>query len=79
MKNTSNSPSGNTEGRGSTKEKFNKGHIGIPYTHGIRESIKKICKKYIIQTHFKGNKTIKNILVKPKDKDHLHGKSGAIY
>ena len=51
----------------------------IPYTQGLGESIKKICKKYGIQTHFKGNRTIKKIFVKPKDKDPLHGKSGTIY
>ena len=33
-----------------------------------------ICRKYSIQTHFKGNRTIKNILVKPKDKDPLDRK-----
>ena len=38
-----------------------------------------MCKKYCIQTHFKGNRTIKNILVKPKDKDHLDRKSKVIY
>ena len=51
----------------------------IPYTQGLGESIKKICRKYGIQAHFKGNRTIKNILVKPKDKDPLDRKSVAIY
>ena len=46
---------------------------------GLGESIKKICSKYGIQTHFKGNRTIKQILVKPKDKDPMDKKSGAIY
>ena len=36
-----------------------KGHIVIPYTQGLCESIKKICGRYGIQTHFKGGKTIK--------------------
>ena len=30
-----------------------KGHIVIPYTQGLCESIKKICGRYGIQTHFK--------------------------
>ena len=47
----------------------NKGHIVIPYTQGLCESIKKICGRYGIQTHFKGGRTIKNLLVSPKDKD----------
>ena len=34
-------------------------HIVIPYTQGLCESIKKICGRYGIQTHFKGGKTIK--------------------
>ena len=75
----SNNPSGNTTGRDPTKDKYNKGHIVIPYTQGLGESIKKICSKYGIQTHFKGNKTIKEILVKSKDKDPLDRRSEAIY
>ena len=47
----------------------NKGHIVIPYTQGLCESIRKICGRYGIQTHFKGGRTIKNLLVFPKDKD----------
>ena len=56
-----------------------KGHIVIPYTQGLCKSIKKICSKYGIQTLFKGNRTIKNILVSPKDKDPMENKSGVIY
>ena len=56
-----------------------KGHIVIPYTQGLCESIKKICGRYGIQTHFKGGKTIKNLLVSPKDKDPMLNQSGAIY
>ena len=54
-------------------------HIVIPYTQGLCESIKKICSRYGIQTHFKGNGTIKNLLVSPKDKDSMVNKSGVIY
>ena len=39
----------------------------------------KICGEYGIQTHFKGNSTIKNLLVSPKDKDLMENKSGTIY
>ena len=56
-----------------------KGHIVIPYTQGLCESIKRICGRYGIQTHFKGGKTIKNLLVSPKDKDPMVNQSGAIY
>ena len=41
----------------------------IPYTQGLCESVKKICGRYGIQTHFKGGSTIKNLLISPKDKD----------
>ena len=57
----------------------NKGHIVIPYTQGLCESIKKICGRYGIQTHFKGDRTIKNLLVSPKGKDPMVNLSGAIY
>ena len=59
-----------------TNEVKTKGHIFISYTQGQCESIKKICSRYVIQTHFKGNSTIKNLLVSPKDKAN---KRGAIY
>ena len=65
--------------KGPPKDKPNKGHIVIPYTQGLGESIKKICSKYGMQTHFKGNRTLKQFLVKPKDHDPIDKKSGAIY
>ena len=55
-----------------------KGHIVIPYTQGLCESIK-ICGRYGIQTHFKGTNTIRNLLVSLKDIDPIVCKSGAIY
>ena len=62
-----------------TNEAKNKGHIVIPNTQGLCESIKKICGRYGIQTHFKGIRTIKSLLVSPKDKDPMVNQSGAIY
>ena len=49
-----------------TNEVKTKDHIVIPYTQGLCKSIKKICGRYGIQTHFKGNSTIKNLLVSPQ-------------
>ena len=73
----------NTQGTTGTKPTTNevktKGHIVIPYTQGLCKSIKKICSKYGIQTHFKVNSTIKNLLVSPRDKDSMENKGGAIY
>ena len=56
-----------------------KGHIVIPHTQGLCESIKSICGRYGIQTHFKGGSVIKNLLVSPKDKDPMVNQSGTIY
>ena len=49
--------------KGPPREKANTGHIVIPYIQGLGNSIKKICGKYGIQTHFKGNRTLKQLLV----------------
>ena len=62
-----------------TREVKIKGYIVIPYTQGLCESIKKICGRYGIQTHFKGGCTIKNLLVSIKDKDPMVSQSDAIY
>ena len=62
-----------------TNEVKTKGHIVIPYTQGLCESIKKICGRYGIQTHFKGGSTIKSLLVSPKDKDSMVNQSSVIY
>ena len=70
---------GTTGSQAANNEVKTKGHIVIPYTQGLCESIKKICGRYGIQTHFKGGSTIKNLLVSPKDKDPMVNQSGAIY
>ena len=62
-----------------TSEVKTKGHIVIPYTQGLCESIKRICGRYVIQAHFKCGSTIKNLLISPKDKDPMVNQSGAIY
>ena len=70
---------GTTGVQPATNEVKTKGNIVISYTQGLCESIKKICKMYGIQTHFKCSNTIRNLLVSPKDKDPMVIKSGAIY
>ena len=54
-------------------------HIVVPYSQGIGEHVKNICKKYGVDVHFKGHQTLKNILVSPKDKDNITSKSSVIY
>ena len=70
---------GTTAAQPITNEVKNKGHIVIPYTQGLCESIKRICGRYGIQTHFKGGRTTNNLLVSTKDKDPMVNQSGAIY
>ena len=55
---------------------LNQGSIVIPYIQGLCESIKKICGRYGIQTHFKGSNIIRNVVVSPKDKDPMSAKVG---
>ena len=62
-----------------TNEVKTKGHIVIPYTQGLCKSIKKICGRCGIHTHFKCSSTIKNLLVSPKIKNPMVNKSRAIY
>ena len=69
----------NNPNRTRSGNKATVGEVVIPYTKGTAESIKQICDKYGIQVHFKGNTTIKQILMKPKDQDPKDNKSGIIY
>ena len=46
---------------------------------GTAKSFKHICGKYGIKVHFKGNTTINQLLMKPKDQDPTEKKSGVIY
>ena len=55
------------------------GYVVIPYTKGLAESFKHTCGKYGIQTYFKGNPTMKQVLMKTKDQDPKEKKSGVIY
>ena len=55
------------------------GHIVMPYIQGLGESIKHICTKYGIQTYFKGNSTLRQILVRPNDKDPKEKASRVVY
>ena len=78
LKDTSTSSSNNqtpTTSRG----RPSMGHIVIPYVQGLGESIKHTCIKYGIQTYSKGNRSIKQMLVRPKDQDLKEKKSGVIY
>ena len=54
-------------------------HMVVPYQQGLSERIINTYQKYGVQVHFKGGKTIKDLLMAPKDKDPITNKSGVIY
>ena len=62
-----------------TKSITRRTYITVPYSKGLSESFKNTCKKYGIQVYFRGGKTIKDLLVAPKDRDHITKKSGIIH
>ena len=83
-KNRNQSQANNNQGTSTTpitssRPKSTVGQVVIPYTKGLVESFKHICGKYGIQVHFKGNTTIKQVLMKPKDQDPKEKKSRVIY
>ena len=46
-----------------------KTYIMVAYTKGLGESCKSIHSKHGIQKDFKGGKTIRDLLLTPRDKD----------
>ena len=48
-----------------------RGHLVIPYTEGLHESINNACNKYGIQILLKSSSTLKNMLITQKDKDNI--------
>ena len=87
MKNKINAPVISNDNKKKTKKptscsnnsNIKRNYTVVPYTKGLSESIKNVCKKHGIQVYFKGGSTIKDPLVAPKDKDHITKKSGIIY
>ena len=70
---------GTTSAQPVTNEVKNKGHIVIPYTQGLCESIKKICGIYGIQTHSKVAVPSKVSWSPPRTKTLWSTKVDAIY
>ena len=62
-----------------SRGKTNVGPVVIPYIQELGESFKEIYIKYGIQTYFRGNITLKQLLMKSKDQDPRENKSGVIY
>ena len=53
------------------KSSIKNSYMVVPYCQGLGGSIKRSCKKYGFQVHFKGGLTFKILLMAPKDKDHI--------
>ena len=53
--------------------------IVVPYMKGLSESIKTVCRKHRIHAYVKAGKTIKDLLMTPKDKAPITKNSGVIY
>ena len=51
----------------------------VPYTKGLSEGIKTVCRKHGNEVFFTGGKAIKDLLMASKDKDPITKKSGVIY
>ena len=65
----------NNQGTSNTK----KSYIVVPYTKGLGETCKNICRRYGVEVYFRGGSTIRDLLVHPKDNDTILKKSGVIY
>ena len=76
---TNSNPNASTVSTNISRPNSTVGYVVIPYTQGLAESFKIICGKYCTQTYFKGNTTIKQVLMKPKDQDPKDKKNGVIY
>ena len=59
--------SSNNQTSTTSRERPSMGHIVIPYVWSLGESIKHTYTMYGIQTYLRGNRTIKEMLVGPKD------------
>ena len=65
--------------KNSTKTEKSKGLAVIPYVEGLSEHIARVFRKHGISTAMKPHRTLRSMLVYPKDKLLPHQKSEAIY
>ena len=76
---TKNMHRGNNKHTGHNNQNSQNVYMVVPYYKGLSESIKRSCRKYWVDVHFKGGLTIKNLIMATKDKDPILKKSGVIY
>jgi hypothetical protein len=64
----------------STKSKErNKGHVIIPYIHGVSERLRRVLKQHKIGTTYRPINKISQMIVHPKDKITQEDKCGVVY
>ena len=61
------------------KDRKTKGMVVIPYVKGLSESLERVFRKHQVATAMKPHQTIRHLLVHPKDKQDICGKSEVIY
>ena len=71
--------SNNPNNNNSTDKSKTKATIVVPYIPNTSEKFKKVCKRKVIQVHFKGFNTLRTALGNPKDKDPKANQTGIIY
>lgn len=78
MKNRNNKTSSSTKKRNNTTDK-KKGQVVIPYIKGLSERIARTLRTHGVTTAFKPHKTIRRLLVHPKDKMKCNDVCGCVY
>ena len=79
IRNPTNKKNNNSNPKNSGTDTNQKPYIIVSYQKGLSESFKNICNNHGVQVYFKGGKTIKNLLMAPKDQDPMKNRSGVIY
>ena len=53
--------------------------VGLPYVKGLSEELQRLLKKHGVNVYFKPTNTLRQLLVKPKDKTETSDKCGVVY